>query len=125
MGLPITEAISTYALLTVGDGLVSQIPALLVSIAAGLIVTRSAGNADLGSDVFAQFSHQGSAVRSAGMMVMLMGIIPGLPHVPFLLIGGGLALVGHRLASRGPSLHRSRAISVGAGGTTITAADGP
>ena len=62
-GLPIAEAISTYALLTVGDGLVSQIPALLVSIAAGLIVTRSTGNADLGSDVFAQFSRQGSAVR--------------------------------------------------------------
>jgi flagellar biosynthesis protein FlhA len=101
-GLPITEAISTYALLTVGDGLVSQIPALLVSIAAGLIVTRSTGNADLGSDVFAQFSRQGGAVRSAGLMIMLMGIIPGLPRVPFLLIGGGLALLGHRLVQRGP-----------------------
>jgi flagellar biosynthesis protein FlhA len=101
-GLPITEAISTYALLTVGDGLVSQIPALLVSIAAGLIVTRSTGNADLGSDVFAQFSRQGGAVRSAGLMIMLMGIIPGLPRVPFLLIGGGLALLGHRLVKRGP-----------------------
>ena len=97
-----SEAISTYALLTVGDGLVSQIPALLVSIAAGLIVTRSTGNADLGSDVFAQFSHQGSAVRSAGLMIMLMGIIPGLPRVPFLMIGGALALLGHRLASRAP-----------------------
>ncbi len=108
MGLPITEAISTYALLTVGDGLVSQIPALLVSIAAGLIVTRSTGNADLGSDVFAQFSHQGSAVRSAGIMIMLMGVIPGLPRIPFLMIGGGLALVGQppgRAAGR--SLHRS------------------
>jgi flagellar biosynthesis protein FlhA len=101
-GLPINEAISTYALLTVGDGLVSQIPALLVSIAAGLIVTRSTGNADLGSDVFAQFSRQGSAVRSAGIMIMLMGVIPGLPRLPFLMIGGALALLGHRLVSRGP-----------------------
>ena len=103
-GLPITEAINTYALLTVGDGLVSQIPALLVSIAAGLIVTRSTGNADLGSDVFAQFSHQGSAVRSAGLMIMLMGVIPGLPRAPFLVIGGALALIGHRLASRTPTV---------------------
>jgi flagellar biosynthesis protein FlhA len=103
-GMPINEAINTYALLTVGDGLVSQIPALLVSIAAGLIVTRSTGNADLGSDVFAQFSHQGSAVRSAGLMIMLMGVIPGLPRVPFLVIGGALALLGHRLVSRGPTV---------------------
>jgi flagellar biosynthesis protein FlhA len=101
-GLPIGDAISTYALLTVGDGLVSQIPALLVSIAAGLIVTRSTGNADLGSDVFAQFSRQGSAVRSAGLMIMLMGVIPGLPRVPFLAIGGALALLGQRLVKRGP-----------------------
>ena len=110
-GLPISDAISTYALLTVGDGLVSQIPALLVSIAAGLIVTRSTGNADLGSDVFAQFSRQGSAVRSAGLMIMLMGVIPGLPRVPFLAIGGALALLGQRLvkprSDRRPDRDRS------------------
>ncbi|HEX4982356.1 MAG TPA: flagellar biosynthesis protein FlhA [Ilumatobacteraceae bacterium] len=110
-GMPITEAISTYALLTVGDGLVSQIPALLVSIAAGLIVTRSTGNADLGSDVFAQFSHQGSAIRTAGIMIMLMGLIPGLPRVPFLVIGGSLALLGHRLASRTPTVIVPEALS--------------
>ena len=110
-GLPITEAISTYALLTVGDGLVSQIPALLVSIAAGLIVTRSTGNADLGSDVFAQFSHQGAAVRTAGFMIILMGLIPGLPRVPFIMIGGALALLGQRLMSRRPTVAPVAAIA--------------
>ena len=63
MGLPISEAIENYSLLTIGDGLVSQIPALLVSISAGLIVTRSAGGSDLGTDVFAQFRRQRSAIR--------------------------------------------------------------
>ena len=84
MGLPIDEAITKYSLLTVGDGLVSQIPALLVSIVAGLIVTRSAGNADLGTDVFAQFRQQRSAIRAAGIMVLLMAVIPGSAEVPFL-----------------------------------------
>ncbi|MEK7423106.1 MAG: flagellar biosynthesis protein FlhA [Actinomycetota bacterium] len=97
MGMPVTDAIAKYSLLTVGDGLVSQIPALLVSISAGLIVTRSAGGADLGSDVFAQFRKQRSAMRAAGVVVLLMGAIPGLPKVPFLLLGVLLVMIANRL----------------------------
>ena len=76
------ESLRIYGLLTIGDGLVSQIPALLVSISAGLIVTRAAGGADLGSDVFAQFRRQRSAMRAAGIVVLVMGLVPGLPKVP-------------------------------------------
>ncbi|HWL43418.1 MAG TPA: flagellar biosynthesis protein FlhA [Ilumatobacter sp.] len=99
-GMPVGDAVSTYSLLTVGDGLVSQIPALMVSIAAGLIVTRSTGEADLGSDVFGQFARQGQAVRSGGFVIIVMALVPGLPKLPFIVCGLALAVVGHRLAQR-------------------------
>jgi flagellar biosynthesis protein FlhA len=97
MGMPVGEAITTFSLLTVGDGLVSQIPALLVSISAGLIVTRAAGGSDLGSDVFAQFRRQRPAMRAAGGVVLLMAIVPGLPKIPFVLMGATLLFVSSRL----------------------------
>jgi flagellar biosynthesis protein FlhA len=95
--MAVGDAITTYSLLTVGDGLVSQIPALLVSISAGLIVTRAAGGADLGSDVFAQFRRQRSAMRAAGIVVLVMGLVPGLPKVPFIVLGAVLLFVASRL----------------------------
>ncbi len=96
-GMPIDDAITTYSLLTIGDGLVSQIPALLVSISAGLIVTRAAGGADLGSDVFAQFRRQRPAIRAGGTVVLLMALVPGLPKLPFVLLGVTLLMVASRL----------------------------
>ncbi len=96
-GMPIGEAVTTFSLLTVGDGLVTMIPALLVSISAGLIVTRSAGDGDLGSDVFGQFGRQRQAIRAAGLVVLLMGVIPGLPKIPFIIVGVVLLTIGARL----------------------------
>jgi flagellar biosynthesis protein FlhA len=104
MGMPIGEAVSTYSLLTIGDGLVAQIPALLVSISSGLIVTRSAGGTDLGTDVFGQFARQGVSVRNAGVVVVVMGLVPGLPKLPFFVFGGALVLLGRRLAARADEL---------------------
>ena len=97
MHMSVGEAIQKFSLLTIGDGLVSQIPALLVSISAGLIVTRAAGGADLGSDVFAQFRQQRTALRAAGVVVLVMSIIPGMPKIPFLLVGITLVMVANRL----------------------------
>ncbi|MFN3255971.1 MAG: flagellar biosynthesis protein FlhA [Ilumatobacter sp.] len=97
-GMDMGEAVTKYSLLTVGDGLVAQIPALLVSISSGLIVTRSAGETgDLGSDVLRQFTRQGVAIRSGGIVVLLMILVPGLPKIPFLLIGVTLIVLGQRL----------------------------
>ena len=98
--LSIGEAIETYSLLTVGDGLVSQIPALLISIAAGLIVTRAATESDLGSDVVKQFGNQERPLRIAAVSVGCIAIIPGLPKVPFLLMAGGLWVVASRAGAR-------------------------
>jgi flagellar biosynthesis protein FlhA len=98
--LSISQAVSTYSLLSVGDGLVSQIPALLLSISTGLIVTRAATEADMGSDVLAQLGRQFQAVRIAGVAVALLAVIPGLPKVPFLIVGGALVLISMRSANK-------------------------
>jgi flagellar biosynthesis protein FlhA len=96
-GMPMGEAVQTYSLLTIGDGLVSQIPALLISVASGLIVTRSATHGDMGSDMLGQFARQRSAVRMTGVSMCVLALIPGLPKVPFLLVGGAVILIAMRL----------------------------
>ena len=96
-GMPMGEAVQTFSLLTVGDGLVSAIPALLISVASGLIVTRSATHGDMGSDMLGQFGRQRSAVRMTGGAVCLLALVPGLPKLPFLLVGGAVLLIAARL----------------------------
>jgi flagellar biosynthesis protein FlhA len=100
-GLSPVESINTYSLLTVGDGLVSQIPALLLSVSTGLIVTRSASGEDMGSEVARQFSGNRRVLQISGGALLGLGLLPGLPKLPFLLIGGGLLLVAQRLPKPG------------------------
>ena len=95
--LSMGDAVSTYSLLSVGDGLVSQIPALLLSVSTGLIVTRAATEQDLGTDVLHQLTAQRQAVRIGGAAVIGLALIPGLPKLPFLLLGGTVLMVGMRL----------------------------
>jgi flagellar biosynthesis protein FlhA len=90
--LSVSQAVHTYSLLSVGDGLVSQIPALLISISAGLIVTRAATESDMGSDVLGQLGRQLQAVRIAGIAVGLLAIVPGMPKIPFIVVSAGLLL---------------------------------
>ena len=91
------EAISTYSLLSVGDGLVSQIPALLISISTGLIVTRATTERDMGSDLLHQFGQQRRALQVAGSAILFLALIPGLPKLPFMLVGGSVLLIAQRL----------------------------
>ncbi|MEX2254410.1 MAG: flagellar biosynthesis protein FlhA [Acidimicrobiia bacterium] len=102
-GMSIEDALQTYSLLTVGDGLVSQIPALLISLSAGLIVTRAATEADLGTDLLAQFTQQRRTMRMAGIAVAILAIVPGIPKFPFLLVGGLIMFVGSRAGRRDAS----------------------
>jgi flagellar biosynthesis protein FlhA len=95
--LPFGESVTTYSLLSIGDGLVSQIPALLISISTGIIVTRATTDADMGSDVLAQFSRQRQALRTGGVVVCLLALVPGLPKLPFLVVGGCVLLIASRL----------------------------
>src|ERR687888_1581497 len=77
--MPFSEAIQHFSLLSVGDGLAAQIPALLISVATGIIVTRSASQADLGSDVARQIGMQRKAPLVAGVVICLFALVPGLP----------------------------------------------
>jgi flagellar biosynthesis protein FlhA len=97
-GMSVSEAAHTYSLLTVGDGLVSQIPALLISIASGLIVTRAATENDLGSDVLHQLGRHRRPLRVAAAAISAMILVPGLPKIPFLLMGGVLWFLSSRVA---------------------------
>ncbi|SDN22732.1 flagellar biosynthesis protein FlhA [Geodermatophilus siccatus] len=97
LGMAPGDAVSTYSLLTVGDGLVSQIPALLLSTATGIIVTRSASDGDMGSDLLAQLGRFKQPVRIAGGAALALCLIPGLPKLPFLVIGGLFLLMASRM----------------------------
>jgi len=105
MEMPVAEAAATYTLLTIGDGLVSQIPALLISTAAGIIVTRVGGGDEdghLGGDIFEQLVAQPKAIAIAGVMLGLLAIIPGLPTVPFLLMATVVGLAAWGLMRANP-----------------------
>jgi flagellar biosynthesis protein FlhA len=93
-GFSISEAIHTYSILTIGDGLAAQIPALLISTATGIIVTRSASDEDLGSEVTTQLLGQPRATTLAGGAICFMALIPGLPKLPFFIIGVLIFVVG-------------------------------
>ena len=88
------QATHTYSMLTVGDGLAAQIPALLISVATGILVTRSASEKDLGSDLANQILRQKKAPLVAGCVVCAFALVPGLPKLPFLFIGGIMAAIG-------------------------------
>jgi flagellar biosynthesis protein FlhA len=97
LGMAPADAVATYSLLTVGDGLVSQIPALLLSTATGIIVTRSASDGDMGSDLISQLGRFKEPVRIAGGAALALCLIPGLPKLPFLVIGGLFLLMASRM----------------------------
>jgi len=86
-GLSLSESLTTYTLLTVGDGLVTQIPALIVSTAAAMLVTRAAATSSLGHDLVGQLSNRPRAILTAAGILFLFAIIPGLPTIPFGLLG--------------------------------------
>jgi len=95
-GMALGDAVHTYTVLTVGDGLVTQIPALFISICAGIVVTRvsSAANTTLGVDVGAQLFNKPALVLFTGSVLFIAGVLPGLPHIPFLTVGGLFMLTG-------------------------------
>lgn len=97
-GLSVTDALSKYGILTIGDGLVSQIPALLMAVSTGMIVTRSGAETEIGASATTQLTQSRNALMIAGVAAIAMGFIPGMPIVPFLLIGAGLLFAGWRLS---------------------------
>lgn len=99
-GMDIAKAAEVFTLLTIGDGLVSQIPALIISTAAGIIVTRAGSGSNYSQEFSKQiFANPKSLYASAGIMGF-MGIIPGLPTIPFFVLGSGLFAMGKRVTNQ-------------------------
>ena len=94
-GMDINNALSVYTILTIGEGLVAQIPALLTSTAAGIIVTRAASESNLGSDVVSQVFTQPRALVLASFVILSIGMVPGIPLVPFLILSSITYGVSH------------------------------
>ncbi len=92
-GMPMAEAAQNYTILTVGDGLVGQIPALIISTAAGMLVTRSTSDKDFGSDIKEQFSRNSVAIWVVAVILLVFALIPGMPFIPFLLLAISLGLM--------------------------------
>jgi flagellar biosynthesis protein FlhA len=84
--MSIMDALSVYTILTIGEGLVSQVPALLTSTAAGIIVTRAASDSNLGKDIIRQVTMQPKAMMLAAVILVTIGMVPGIPMLPFLML---------------------------------------
>jgi flagellar biosynthesis protein FlhA len=97
LDIPFRDALKTYTVLTVGDGLVTMIPSLLVSIAGGLVVTRASSNKSLGGDLGQQLLAQPRVLWIAGAAMLAMGLIPGMPKLSFLLMVVVLWIMAWRL----------------------------
>lgn len=95
--MEVAEALETYTVLTVGDGLVTVIPALLISVSGGILTTRAAGESRLGVDFTKQIMMQSQPLLIASGVMTAMAVVPGLPTLPFLLLGCGTGALGWKL----------------------------
>ncbi len=98
--LDIAVAAKNYTLLTIGDGLVAQIPALVISTAAGLVVSRVATNENVGQQLVSQLLKQPQVIMLTGAIIAMMGMIPGMPHFAFIMLGGGMAVLAYYLSQK-------------------------
>ena len=105
-GLDLSTAAKYYTMLTIGDGLLAQIPALIISTAAGIIVTRSSSGENMGTEVTSQLFMNPRAIYITGGVLVVLALIPGLPTVPFITMGGGMAGLGWLI-----SMYKSEAVT--------------
>ena len=121
-GLSLVQAAQNYTILTVGEGLVAQVPALLMSTASGLIVTRAGSESNLGADIARQVLMNPKTIGTAAGLLAILGLIPGLPHTAFLFLSALLGGLAYQLrnTTQEPELALAGAMeSPGASGTAI------
>jgi flagellar biosynthesis protein FlhA len=99
-GMDLKRALATYTVLTIGDGLVTVIPSLMVSISGGLIVTRTSSDGKVGSDVRKQIFSNPQPLMLSGAVLVTMAAFPGLPTLPFLILGSGVGYAGWKLRQK-------------------------
>ncbi|GIG24089.1 flagellar biosynthesis protein FlhA [Cellulomonas denverensis] len=97
MGLTINESLEKFSLLTIGDGLVTQIPALLLSVSTGIVVTRATAEGDMGTAASKQLMQSQSALMIAGCGAIALALLPSMPKLPFVLVGASLIVMAQRV----------------------------
>jgi flagellar biosynthesis protein FlhA len=100
-GMTVAGAIRTYSILSIGDGLVSQIPSMVISISAGFLVTKISSRYSVGQDLSRQFLKTGEPLTIASFIIAALALVPGLPPVPFILLAAGAALTGRTVGKSG------------------------
>jgi flagellar biosynthesis protein FlhA len=103
-GMDFRKALETYTVLTIGDGLVTVIPALMISISGGLIVTRASSEARLGVEFRRQIFGNSQPLMLAGGVLLALALLPGIPKLPFLALGGGAGTIGWKMRKKETSL---------------------
>jgi len=98
-GMGIMAAIQTYSILSIGDGLISQIPSVIISISSGFLVTKISSNHSVGQDLSRQFLRTGQPLTTAAFIIGALALVPGMPKIQFLLLAAGAATVG-RMAKK-------------------------
>lgn len=106
-GMELRRAMETYTVLTIGDGLVTVIPALMISISGGLIVTRASSETKLGQDFRKQVFSSSQPLLLASGVLIAMAAFPGLPKIPFLLLGSGVGAIGWRLRQKTAAVEKA------------------
>ncbi|MGB2866188.1 MAG: flagellar biosynthesis protein FlhA, partial [Sedimentisphaerales bacterium] len=110
-GIPIAGAVKTYSVLSIGDGLVSQIPSVIIAVSSGFLVTKISSRYSVGQDLSRQFLKTSQPLIIAGFIIALMALVPGLPKIPFLLLGAGSALLGRAVAKTEKGHKQKRSVS--------------
>ena len=107
-GMDLKRALQTYTVLTIGDGLVTVIPALMISVSGGLIITRASSDTKLGLDFQKQVFGNSQPLLLAGGVLIAMAAFPGLPKIPFLLLGGGAGALAWRMRQKNAALGKAK-----------------
>ena len=97
-GMTIGEAMRNYSILSIGDGLVSQIPSVIIAVSSGFLVTKISSRYSVGQDMSRQFLKTSQPLTIAALVIASMAFVPGLPKIPFIFLGGGAALLGRVVA---------------------------
>jgi flagellar biosynthesis protein FlhA len=110
-GLPIAGAVRTYSILSIGDGLVSQIPSVIIAVSSGFLVTKISSRYSVGQDLSRQFLKTSQPLIIAAFIIASMAFVPGLPKIPFLFLGAGAAVLGRVVANSEKGRKQKQSVS--------------